>query len=398
VALGPLLPKNAGTRIAARGGPTDLDAIRRAVAEQAQRATSGIDDIAAYCAAQNGDADHREVLGPQLPGGGSSGVVALDGWVIAEWGDPTRPEMAFSATKSIVSLIAGIAFDGLLGLDTPVRDTVALRQFVEPPADRITWRHLLEQTSGWDGQLWGKPAWTDAQSRRPGSALPGAQPGQGWAYNDVRVNLLCLALTVLLRRPLPDVLAERIMAPIGASPSWAWHGYRNSAVRLDGRDLPVVSGGAHWGGGLWINALDLALIGELYRRNGRWDDRQLVSNTWIDLSWTPSTTKPDYGLLWWRGDHQTTFPTAPATGRAARKPRPPPALGRPRPRPGHSLALERKHRDPAARDLDLPAALSTLSRPEPSTKTARSCEVGRESTVAPDAGRARDQRAASRHR
>jgi CubicO group peptidase (beta-lactamase class C family) len=310
----PLLPTTAGTRSFG-----DLDRVERAIAEQTRRSTPGIDDIAAYCAAQNGDADHREVLGPQLPGGGASGVVVLDGWVIAEWGDPTRPEMAFSATKSIVSLVAGTAFDdGLLVLDTPVCDTVELSQFVEPPADRITWRHLLEQTSGWDGQLWGKPAAVDAQSRRPGSARAGARPGEGWAYNDVRVNLLCLALTALLRRSLPDVLAERIMAPLGASPTWAWHGYRNSILRLDGRDVPVVSGGAHWGGGLWINALDLALIGELYRLHGRWEGRQLVSSTWIDLSWMPSTAKPDYGLLWWLNDHRTVFPTAPATGRAAR--------------------------------------------------------------------------------
>jgi CubicO group peptidase (beta-lactamase class C family) len=296
----------------------DLDSIRRAVAAQARRATSGTDDIAAYCAAQNGDADHREVLGPQLTGGGASGVVVLGGSVIAEWGDPTRPEMAFSATKSITSLVAGIAFDdGLLGLDTLVRDTVELPHFAEPPANQITWRHLLEQTSGWDGKLWGKPAAADVQSRRPGSAPPGVQPGQGWAYNDVRVNLLCLALTALLRRPLPDVLAERIMVPIGASPSWAWHGYRNSILRLDGRDLPVVSGGAHWGGGLWINALDLTLIGELYLRGGCWGGRQLVSSTWIDLSWTPSTAKPDYGLLWWLNDHQTVS-----------RPRPQPAAPR----------------------------------------------------------------------
>ncbi|OLT06030.1 serine hydrolase [Pseudonocardia sp. CNS-004] len=275
--------------------------------------------MAAYCAAQNGDADHREVRGRQLTAGGASGVVVLGGSVIAEWGDPTRPEMAFSATKSVASLIAGVAFDeGLLGLDVLVGESVELPQFAAPPSDGITWRHLLEQTSGWDGRLWGKPSAADAQSRRPGSAPVGARPGQGWAYNDVRVNLLCLALTALLRRSLPDVLAERVMRPMGASEGWAWHGYDDSVLRLDGCDLQVVSGGAHWGGGLWISALDLALIGELYRRRGRWGDRQLISSTWIDLSWTPSVAKSDYGLLWWLNDRQTVFPTAPATGRAAR--------------------------------------------------------------------------------
>lgn len=46
----------------------------------------------------------------------------------------------------------------------------------------------------------------------------GARPGAGWAYNDVRVNLLCLASTALLRRPLPDVLPEvSAAAPLPAT-------------------------------------------------------------------------------------------------------------------------------------------------------------------------------------
>lgn len=298
----------------------DLDAVARATAQQARRSTPGVEDIAAYCREQNLDDDHREVLGPQLPGGPASGVVAVDGQVLADWGDPTRPEMTFSVTKSVVSLVAGTAFDdGLLVLDRPVAADVDLEHFATAPSDRITWRHLLEQTSGWNGTLWGKPAAVDAQSRDwEGSAAPGAGPGEGWNYNDVRVNLLCLALTTLLHRPLPEVLAERVTRPLGASDTWSWHGYRNSVLSLAGDELAVVSGGGHWGGGLWISAADLALLGELVRRRGRWGDRQLISQTWIDLSWTASTARPDYGLLWWLNDHHTVVPGAPATGRAAR--------------------------------------------------------------------------------
>lgn len=303
----------------AEGTGIDVGAIERAAAAQARRGTPGVDDIAAFLARQNHDDAHREVLGPLLPGGGPSGVVLVGGRVLAEWGDPARTEMAFSLTKSIVSLVAGTAYDdGLLDLDTPVSDAVRLDQFAHPPADRTTWRHLLEQTSGWNGELWGKPAAVDAQSRRPGSAPTGGAPGTGWAYNDVRVNLLCLALTALLGRSLPDVLNERIMHPLGASTGWSWHGYRDCTLRRGDVDLPVVSGGAHWGGGLWISAGDLALIGELYRRRGAAAGRQLISSGWVDLSWAPAAVKPDYGLLWWLNDRRTVFPGAPSTGRAAR--------------------------------------------------------------------------------
>ena len=266
-------------------------ACRDAVLAQAARPTPGIGDIAAYCAAHNHDASHREIVGPLLPVSGPSGLVVHGGEVVASWGDPAVPEMAFSATKSVVALVAGLAYDdGLLRPHDPV-----------PAAGSgITWHHLLQQTSGWDGVLWGKPAAADAQSR----GVTG-RPGERWAYNDVRVNLLCHALTELLGRPLPDVLAERVMAPIGASRTWSWHGYAGAGA---------VSGGAHWGGGLWISAADLALLGGLLLDRGR----DVLSSGWIERCWTPCDVKPDYGYLWWLNDTGSVFPDAARTGRCAR--------------------------------------------------------------------------------
>jgi CubicO group peptidase (beta-lactamase class C family) len=157
---------------------------------------------------------------------------------------------------------------------------------------------------------------------RPGKGASGVtprgEPRSAFAYNDVRVNLLALALTVLWRRPLPDVLATELMGPLGGSDTWCWHGYADSLVAVDGRELPVVSGGAHWGGGLWASANDLARLGSLYVRRGRWNGRQLLNAEWIEASWRPGAINPDYGYLWWLNDRQRIFPTAPATGRCAR--------------------------------------------------------------------------------
>lgn len=279
----------------------DVDAVRQACAAQSLRPTEGIRNIAEYHAKQVHDESHREVVGPLLAGDQPSGVVMHRGAVVGAWGEHDRPEMCFSATKSFVSLVAGVAHDrGLLDVDALVRDTVDLPEL----RTDIRWTHLLQQTSQWDGVLWDKHASADAQSKSTVGA-----PGSVWAYNDVRVNLLCLALTALYRRSLPGVLAEAVMRPLGASSSWRWHGYHNSY--LDG--IPVVSGGAHWGGGLWMSALDMALVGQLYlRRDG------LLSDGWITRSWTPCAVKPDYGYLWWLNDQRTIFPDAPASGRCAR--------------------------------------------------------------------------------
>lgn len=297
----------------------DGDGLERAVRAQAARPVGGTGDMAAYLAAQVSDDSHRDVVGPLLDGGGASGVVVRRGVVVAGWGEPAREEMAYSATKSVLSLVAGVAFDdGLLRLDEQVHRSVDLPQFSDAHGRGITWRHLLDQTSQWEGELWGKPTSVDAQSTREGTESPGGPPGEGWAYNDVRVNLAALALTVLLGRSLPEVLRNRVMEPIGASSAWSWHGYAHSAVEVEGHRVPVVSGGAHWGGGLWINALDLARIGHLCLRGGEWGGRRVLSRRWIEELWTPCQVKPNYGLSWWLNDDRTVWPGAPATGRCAR--------------------------------------------------------------------------------
>jgi CubicO group peptidase (beta-lactamase class C family) len=155
------------------------------------------------------------------------------------------------------------------------------------------------------------------RARGNGRSPPEA-PGAGWAYNDVPANLTALALTALLRRPLPEVLRSQVMEPIGASPSWSWHSYTDSVTNINGQPVPVVSGGAHWGGGLWISALDLARIGHLCLRGGRWGTRQVISRQWIEEMWTACRAKPNYGLSWWLNDDRTVWPVAPATGRCAR--------------------------------------------------------------------------------
>ncbi|MGL1558175.1 hypothetical protein ACSTIJ_23455, partial [Vibrio parahaemolyticus] len=77
------------------------------------------------------------------------------------------------------------------------------------------------------------------------------------------VNRLSLSLLELFKEPLPAVLKRRIMDPIGASTGWKWDGYRNSTVKIDGKDMVSVPGGGHWGGGIVISARDLALMGLL---------------------------------------------------------------------------------------------------------------------------------------
>jgi CubicO group peptidase (beta-lactamase class C family) len=254
---------------------------------------------------------HDVPLGVVRPRGPASGLVLRHGRIAVAWGDIYRPDTTFSVAKSYLALLCGIAVaDGLIrSIDDPVAAAALPGDdgFASAQNREITWRHLLQQTSEWQGTLWDIPDTVDhhrhfgagEETRRPGATREVQRPGTRWEYNDVRVNRLALSLTQVFRQSLPEVLRERVMDPIGASPSWEWHGYRNSTFTIDGRTVASVSGGGHWGGGLFISAADQARVGLLVLRRGRWRKRQLIPETWIDQMLTPSERNPQYGYLWW---------------------------------------------------------------------------------------------------
>lgn len=285
-------------------------------------------DLAAEKAIANAEPPPwNEVLGPLKPRGGPAGLVLRGGRIVAEWGDTDRVDPTFSASKSYLALCAGVAVrDGLIrDLDEPVR-AHGLGDYFEPEQNQaITWRHLLQQTSEWEGTLWDKPDLVDrnrvvgpntdasADDSAKGQHRDLQPPGAFWEYNDVRVNLLALCLTLSFRRGLAEVLREQVMDPIGASHSWEWHGYRNSYVEIDGRQVQSVSGGAHWGGGLWVSAFDHARVGLLVQNQGRWGEAQVLPEAYVADMLAPCPVKPVYGAMWWLNTERAMFPGAPDT-------------------------------------------------------------------------------------
>lgn len=262
------------------------------------------------------DPPHNEILGAVQPRGLTNGLVLRRGHLAAWWGDVHQPDMTFSAAKSYLAILAGLAFDdGLLtDIDAPIMDAPVCADqlgalFDDSHNRQISWRQLLEQTSEWRGTLWDKPdsvdsnrqtqAGANVDNSKKGTWRERQAPGTFWEYNDVRVNMLALCLLHLFRRPLPEVLRDRIMGPIGASDTWRWMAYRNAVVEIDGTLMSSVPGGGHWGGGIIINSLDHARVGHLILNNGTWDGTSLLSKAWISALRAPCSLNPNYSLLWW---------------------------------------------------------------------------------------------------
>jgi CubicO group peptidase (beta-lactamase class C family) len=248
--------------------------------------------------------------------------------------------MTHSVTKTFLSAVVGIAFDRKMirslqdkAIDyaSPIvryepgqrfdtaeqfgRSTL-IDLFATDHNKKITWEQLLRQTSDWEGTLWGKPDWADRPDRDSSKWLnrQRGEPGTVYEYNDVRVNALALAALNIWRRPLPQVLKENLMDEIGASNTWRWYGYENSYVVIDGQIVQSVSGGGHWGGGMFINAYDMARFGLLTVRGGKWGNKQLLSNVFVKQAKTPTSVQPTYGFMnWFLNTDKKLYPNAPAS-------------------------------------------------------------------------------------
>ncbi|MEQ8434328.1 MAG: serine hydrolase domain-containing protein [Oceanicaulis sp.] len=241
-------------------------------------------------------------IGPFKSRGPATGIILKDGYIVAEWGAPERVDMTFSVTKTFLSHVVGLAIeDGLIeSVDDPVSVSLDDPRFHTEHNAPITWDQMLRQTSGWWGNLFGKPAWADRPSREdPASDLVAGppEPGAHWEYNDVRVNALALAALHVFERPLPEVLRDRVMEPIGVTSDWVWHGYENSYVMINGEEMQSVSGGGHWGGGMWLTAYDQARLGLLGARMGDWGGDQILAESWYERSLTPTGPFPSYGHM-----------------------------------------------------------------------------------------------------
>ncbi|CAN5317195.1 serine hydrolase [soil metagenome] len=287
-----------------------------------------------------GRAPFGEIVGPTKERGDPTGIIIRNGYIVADWGDPMRVDMTHSVTKSFLSTVVGIAFDRrmirslqdkMVDYAAPIlpyqpfsRFDTAERFGTSPFLDlfatghnrKITWEHMLRQTSDWEGTLWGKPEWADRPDREASTWLTRTriEPGTAYEYNDVRVNVLALAALNVWRRPLPQILKEYVMDEIGASDTWRWFGYENSFVVIDGQIVQSVSGGGHWGGGMFINAMDMARFGLLTSRNGKWGSKQILSQEFVRQAKTPTGPQRTYGFMnWFLNTDRKYYPAAPAS-------------------------------------------------------------------------------------
>jgi CubicO group peptidase (beta-lactamase class C family) len=270
-------------------------------------------------------------------------LVVVDGRVVHD-AHYHGPEVAdtFSITKSVVATLAGIAVrQGLLpDLDRPVEDLAG-----------TSLRHLLTMTRGAEtggaydiDEVMALPGgWLDRMAAAPRVASPGTE----FRYDDGAAHLFGAALARATGTSLSGYAARELFGPLGIT---RWHWPRDP----DGLDYGF--------GHLRLRAADLAALGTLWMRHGRWQDTQLMDPGFAREMVTPQTAggwpeQCPYGyFIWvdehgpfaggWAGQHVTVVPAARAvivtTGDPGFDPGPPPTDRLPPGwRPARELVVER---------------------------------------------------------
>jgi len=237
-------------------------------------------------------------------------LIARNGYLVTEeyfngWG-PNDLHTLQSDSKSVTSLLVGIALQQgkISSIDKPVLSFFPEYRRIRNLDERksaMTLRDLLTMRTGLD---WSE----DPYQGSPLFQLNNCQcdwlkfvldwqmretPGTRFEYNSGGVILLAGVIRNATSIPT-DTFAQRyLFDPLGITQVRWYYGEPDN--------LP------HTGGGLNLRPRDMARIGYLLLRNGRWENQQIVSADWVRQSTSRVVKFPrtfashpvDYGYLWW---------------------------------------------------------------------------------------------------
>jgi CubicO group peptidase (beta-lactamase class C family) len=237
-------------------------------------------------------------------------VVVRKGYVIADeyfagWtADSIHTEQ--SVTKSVTSLVTGIAIarGDLRGVTQPIVELLSRYAPIANLDERkqaLTVRDILTMRTGMD---WNEDGYTGSPLEQLNKLQTDwlrfvidwpmrESPGTRWQYNSGGVIALGGAIGLAAGMNTADYARTYLLRPIGITGDKWIRGYPDL--------LP------HTGGGLYMSTRDLARVGYLVLRRGRWNGTQVVPEAWIAESTRPLVTPTyrlgartsSYGYLWW---------------------------------------------------------------------------------------------------
>ncbi len=213
----------------------------------------------------------------------------------------SRPHQLRSATKSVVSALAGIAIDrgAIPGVDVRVLPHMNYSSYANPDPRKasMTLGNFLSMTSGLDCNdhsstspgretvIDEAPDWVKATLDLPMINNPGSK---GY-YCSGGVAVVGRITENAVHMQLPDFAQANLFGPLGISRAdWIWNYNLTNANKEYSQ--------------IHLRPRDMLKLGILFAGGGRWQDRQVISSSWVKASLAEQSQVDDtsYGYFWWR--------------------------------------------------------------------------------------------------
>ena len=217
--------------------------------------------------------------------------------------------LSMSVAKSFTSTLIGMAIEegSIESIEDPV--TKYVPDLKDSAYDGVRIKDILQMSSGaaWN-EDYGDP---ESDINRFGQIMalggsfteftqkikPERKPGTYNRYNSASTQVLGSLLLAATGKPIEQYMQEKLWTPLGMESDGIW--------MIDDDKVPMVFAGLN------ATARDYAKIGELFRNQGNWQGKQLVSADWVKASVTPdaphllpgenplSDYPMGYGYQWW---------------------------------------------------------------------------------------------------
>jgi CubicO group peptidase (beta-lactamase class C family) len=215
--------------------------------------------------------------------------------------DAKRPHQLRSATKSVVSALAGIAIDrgALSGTSQRVLSQMTDKSLANPDPRKstMTLGNFLSMSSGLDCNdhsatspgletvIDDAPDWVKATLDLPMIGDPGSH---GY-YCSGGVAVVGRMTENATHTQLPDFAQANLFGPLGiARGDWFWNYNLTNANKEFSQ--------------IHLRPRDMLKIGMLFAGGGRWQGHQVISSAWVKASLAEQShvDETSYGYFWWR--------------------------------------------------------------------------------------------------
>jgi CubicO group peptidase (beta-lactamase class C family) len=232
-------------------------------------------------------------------------MVVVGGRTLLTYGDVTHVSYLASGRKSVLSLLYGTYIEnGTIDLDKKL----SALQFTDvgglmPRELDATIRHLLTARSG----VYHPPS-NGGDDTANAPARGSVTPGDRFVYNNWDFNAAGAVFEKLTGRDIYDALEENIARPIGMED------FDRARQRKSGNAAVSQYPAYH----VWLSTRDMARVGLLTLREGRWGQRQVIPREWVRRATSlvtphrdtnaafpdspPSVDRWGYGYLFWIWD------------------------------------------------------------------------------------------------